>query len=230
MRVFLVDSENVGWWGLDGASKLSPEDMIYVLVGKGNSNCENVKSPIVIEALRSPAKYIIEETGHTGKNYLDFQLSIMIGEIISKHKDAEIIILSKDQGYKAVLDYLKKHNRKGYQATSIKEYLNPTKHIIQLENNVIDVEVKQVKQAKKKKKSKNQKMVVETEDDLKKYQEELVNIIADVFPDKKKATLILQANAASKKTTKKELKKYCQSNLKDKDLKAYCKMCQIFPY
>lgn len=228
MRVFLVDTENVGWWGLDGASKLNPEDMVYVLVGKGNSNSENVKSPIIIEALRSKAKYIIEETGHTGKNYLDFQLSIMIGEIISKYTDAEIIILSKDQGYKAVLDYLSKHNRKGCQTSSIKEYLNPTKQIIQLENNVIDVEVKQVKQPKKKNKS--QKMVVETEEDLKKYQEELVNIIQSVFPDKKKATVILQASAASKKKTKKELKKYCQSNLKDSKLQAYCKMCQIFPY
>ncbi len=228
MRVFLIDSENVGWWALDGASKLDENDMIYILVGTQNSNSENVKSPIIIEALRSKAKYIIEETGHIGKNYLDFQLSLMIGEIISKYEDAQIIILSKDQGYKAVLDYLKKHNRKGYQAASIKEFLNPVKEVVKLENNVIDVEVK-VKQ-KKKKKSKSQKMVVETEDDLKKYQEELVNIIADVFPDKKKATLILQANAASKKTTKKELKVYCQSNLKDKDLKAYCKMCQIFPY
>lgn len=229
MRVFLIDTENVGWWGLDGASKLNPEDMIYVLVGKSNSNSENVKSPIIIEALRSPAKYIIEETGHTGKNYLDFQLSLMIGEIISKYEDAEIIILSKDQGYKAVLDYLHKHGRKGFESTSIREYLNPTKQqIAQLENNVIDVEVKQIKQTKKK--TKNQKMVVETDEDLQKYQEELISIIQSVFPDKKKATLKLQACAASKKKTKKELKKYCQNNLNDIKLKAYCKMCQIFPY
>ena len=228
MRVFLVDSENVGWWALDGASKLKPEDMIYILVGKGNSNSENVKSPIIIEALRSKAKYIIEETGHIGKNYLDFQLSLMIGEIIAKYPDAEIVILSKDQGYKAVLDYLNKHNRKGHQATSIKEYLYPAKQIAQLENNVIDVEVKKVKQPKRK--TKNQKMVVNTDEDLKKYQDELVNIIQSVFPNKKKATVILQASAASKKKTKKELKKYCQSNLKDDKLVAYCKMCQIFPY
>lgn len=229
MRVFLIDTENVGWWGLDGASKLNPEDMIYVLVGKSNSNSENVKSPIIIEALRSPAKYIVEETGHTGKNYLDFQLSLMIGEIISKYENAEIIILSKDQGYKAVLDYLHKHGRKGFECPSIKEYLNPVKkQIAQLENNVIDVEVKQVKQPKKK--VKNQKMVVKTDDDLRKYQEELANIIQNVFPDKKKATITLQASAASKKKTKKELKKYCQSNLNDIKLKAYCKMCQIFPY
>ncbi len=227
MRVFLIDSENVGWWALDGASKLDEDDMIYILVGTQNSNSENVKSPIIIEALRSKAKYIIEETGHIGKNYLDFQLSLMIGEIISKYEDAQIIILSKDQGYKAVLDYLKKHNRKGYQAASIKEFLNPVKEVVKLENNVIDVEVK-VKQKKKKKL--NNKMVVETEEDLKKYQDELANIIQTVFPDKKKATIILQATAASKKTTKKELKTYCQSNLKDKDLKAYCQMCQIFPY
>ena len=228
MRVFLVDTENVGWWALDGASKLKPEDMIYILVGKGNSNSENVKSPIIIEALRSKAKYIIEETGHIGKNYLDFQLSLMIGEIIAKYPDAEIVILSKDQGYKAVLDYLNKHNRKGHQATSIKEYLYPAKQIAQLENNVIDVEVKKVKQPKRK--TKNQKMVVNTDEDLKKYQDELVNIIQSVFPNKKKATVILQASAASKKKTKKELKKYCQSNLKDDKLVAYCKMCQIFPY
>lgn len=224
MRVFLIDTENVGWKAIDGASKLNAEDMVYILVGSKNPNSENIKSPIIIEALRSPAKYVIEETGHTGKNYLDFQLSLMIGEIITKYENAEIIILSNDHGYKAVLDYLKKHNRKGYLASSINNFLNPTKKVNLIENNVIDVEVKTVK------KIKNQKMVVNNEEDLKAYQEQLAIIIKEVFPNKKKAALTLQASAASKKKTKKELREYCQNNLNDVKLRAYCKMCQIFPY
>lgn len=40
----------------------------------------------------------------------------------------------------------------------------------------------------------------------------------------------VQANAASNKKTKKELKDYCLKNLGDTKLTTYCKMCQIFPY
>ena len=108
MRIFLVDTENVGWAGLTGASKLDSSDTIYILIGKG-VNSRAVKGDIVVDLLKSKAQYVIEETKHEGKNYLDFQLSLIVGRLVERHDDAEFIIISKDQGYKAVTDYLTKY-------------------------------------------------------------------------------------------------------------------------
>ena len=203
MRIFLVDTENVGWACLTGAGKLDSSDIIYVLIGKG-VNSRTVKGDIVVDLLKSKAQYVIEETKHEGKNYLDFQLSLIVGRLIERHDDAEFIIISKDQGYKAVTDYLEKNNRKGSIAQTIGEYLSP----------------------KPKAKPKSQKKELSLED----YQSELAKIISNDFPDKKKMIVNVQANAASNKKTKKELKDYCLKNLGDKKLTTYCKMCQVFPY
>ena len=201
MRIFLVDTENVGWAGLTGASKLDKTDIIYILLGKG-VNSRAVKGDIVVDLLKSKAQYVIEETKHEGKNYLDFQLSLIVGRLLERHEDAEFIIISKDQGYKAVTDYLEKNNRKGNIAQTISEYLNP------------------------KPKPKPQKKQLSMDD----YKNELAKIISNDFPDKKKMIVNVQANAASNKKTKKELKDYCLKNLGDKKLTTYCKICQVFPY
>ena len=201
MRIFLVDTENVGWAGLTGASKLDNTDIIYILLGKG-VNSRAVKGDIVVDLLKSKVQYVIEETKHEGKNYLDFQLSLIVGRLLERHEDAEFIIISKDQGYKAVTDYLEKNNRKGNIAQTISEYLNP------------------------KPKPKPQKKQLSMDD----YKNELAKIISNDFPDKKKMIVNVQANAASNKKTKKELKDYCLKNLGDKKLTTYCKMCQVFPY
>lgn len=63
MRIFLVDTENVGWAGLTGASKLDNTDIIYILLGKG-VNSRAVKGDIVVDLLKSKAQYVIEETKH----------------------------------------------------------------------------------------------------------------------------------------------------------------------
>ena len=223
MRIFLIDTENVGWSGLTGANKLNDTDMIYVLIGNNIKN-HSLKAELVIELLKNKAQYVFEETGHSGKNYLDFQLSLIVGKLIERYTDAEIIIISKDQGYNAVIDYLTKHNRKGCTAQSIELYLNPTTTKAKEKN------APTVKVEKTTKKRKNRKMVVETEEDLKKYQEEIANIITAVFPDKKKMVVAKQSVAASNKKTKKELKEYCANNLGDIKLRAFARICQLFPY
>ena len=223
MRIFLIDTENVGWSGLTGANKLNDTDMIYVLIGNNIKN-HSLKAELVIELLKNKAQYVFEETGHSGKNYLDFQLSLIVGKLIERYTDAEIIIISKDQGYNAVIDYLTKHNRKGCTAQSIELYLNP------ITTKAKEKNVPTVKAEKTTKKRKNRKMVVETEKDLKKYQEEIANIITAVFPDKKKMVVAKQSVAASNKKTKKELKEYCANNLGDIKLRAFARICQLFPY
>lgn len=226
MRIFLIDTENVGWTGLTGAENLNNTDMIYVLIGNNIKN-HSLKAELVIELLKNKVQYVFEETGHSGKNYLDFQLSLIVGKLIERYPDAEIIIISKDHGYNAVIDYLTKHNKKGCTAQSVEAYLNPSVVKVK-ETKPVKVKSATVKTTTKKRK--NRKMVVETEEDLKKYQEEIANIISAVFPDKKKMIVTKQSVAASNKKTKKELKEYCANNLGDIKLRAFARICQLFPY
>lgn len=65
----------------------------------------------------------MEKIGISGKNSLDFQLSCIVGRNIERYSNAKIIIVSNDNGYKAVIDYLNKNNRKGIMTTSINNYL-----------------------------------------------------------------------------------------------------------
>ncbi len=203
MRVFLVDAENVGWAALDGVDKLTADDMVCVLVNNANSNA-NVKNSIIIDALRSPAKFVIEETKHIGKNYLDFQLSVMVGMILVENSTAEIIVLSKDQGYQAVLDYVKKINRKASQASSIKEYFKPTK----------------------------QTTKIEADDALDNCQEQIITIIRKLCPKENEKTIKRQAKEILTISNKKALKQYCASHfthVSKNGGQMYSRLCQLLP-
>lgn len=123
MLIFLIDTENVGWAGVNGIEKLGSEDLVYVLYNK-NFKIQNVKGEIVINIVESNAKCILEKVNIPGKNSLDFQLSCIVGRNIERYSNAKIIIVSNDNGYKAVIDYLNKNNRKGVMTTSINNYLN----------------------------------------------------------------------------------------------------------
>lgn len=225
MQIYLIDTENVGWNGLAGAENLKEEDMIYILLGK-NLKTNNIKGDLVAKLLRSKAKYILDETQHSGKNYLDFQLSCVVGRYIEKYPSAEIIIISKDQGYKAVIDYLTKNNRKGCEAISIETFLVPSSENIEKETKINKNDTKTSQNFIKK----EQKTKEITEEELKIYQSEIVRILTEVFPNKSKATIKKQAIAASKKNAKKELKKYCENNLNDIKFCAYSRICRSFPY
>ena len=122
MLIFLIDTENVEWNGIAGIEKLGSDDLVYVLYNK-NFKTQNIKGEIVANIVESKAKCILEKIGISGKNSLDFQLSCIVERNIERYSNAKIIIVSNDNGYKAVIDYLNKNNRKGIMTTSISNYL-----------------------------------------------------------------------------------------------------------
>lgn len=106
MRYFLVDHENVGSSGIKGLKNLSKRDKIVVLYSR---NADTFKIDTMLELINTIKEKEIDikfyEIPMVGPNALDFNLSAIVGGIIcrAKTKNVEIIIISKDGGYDALL-------------------------------------------------------------------------------------------------------------------------------
>lgn len=106
-RVFLIDFENVGSAGVRGIELLYEEDSVVIFC---SANAANISIDLALgELARTPADVSYYNMTVRGKNSLDFQLCTYLGYIISENsqseEDYEYIIISKDQGFDAVLDF-----------------------------------------------------------------------------------------------------------------------------
>lgn len=104
-RVFLVDTENVGFNGIINAKDLNEDDMIILFLtvftqkqfNKSNLDALNTKVKIV---------KVIADTGT--KNSLDFQLVSYLGFMLGEHKNENnnYYIVSRDKGYLSSINLL----------------------------------------------------------------------------------------------------------------------------
>ena len=64
MRIFLIDTENVGWNGLSGVGRLTETDTVYIF---GVQNFENAKisADIAIKCIGSKAEFHFEHLNPT---------------------------------------------------------------------------------------------------------------------------------------------------------------------
>ena len=135
MRLFFIDTENVGWQGLKGSESLSSSDEIYLFV----TNTFNGSKAFSLEIMRilsnSHAKFSFINIGVTNtlKNYLDFQLCTFLGSLMERYQDAQTIIISKDKGYQSVVDYWHHNNREVYIAPDIKTHMSKSRNNRSLE-------------------------------------------------------------------------------------------------
>lgn len=124
MRIFLVDTENVGWGGLKGIQHLEKTDKVYMFT---TDLFNNTKLPALdaVKALSSKAKIqnIYIGSTNTIKNYLDFQLCTFLGSIMEHYPKAEAIIISNDRGYISVVNFWKFRSRKISLSPNIETYL-----------------------------------------------------------------------------------------------------------
>lgn len=209
MRIFLIDTENVHHHGLDGIEKLDDTDLVYVL-STPTFKKEKIEGDLLLKVMSSKAKFHVDDlTSNGSKNYLDFQLCTILGQLMERYVNAEAVIISKDNGYTAVMDYWKKNNRVINKAESIQDFFTPKP---------ADVE-------KAKLDPSDTKGVAQ-------YQKQIATIIQQQFPEKKKGTITKQSKAAANKHTKKELKTYCANSLGDNEsnYQLYSRICQIWPY
>lgn len=102
MSVYLIDYENVHAGGLAGVEDCTMEDEIILLYG---NNTSTISMELHIQIANSKAKVQYHKIERTGKNYLDFQLSTIAGYLVGTTRQSEFVIVSKDSGFDAVLDF-----------------------------------------------------------------------------------------------------------------------------
>ena len=129
MKIFLVDSENVGWNGMKGIEELDAEDAVYYFT---TAEREKEKATITVaqffkmrDAKEGPILKKINVTPNGKKNYLDDCIKTALGYLINTAQDIEVIIVSNDEGYQAVIEFWKQRGIKVSRASSIENYLHP---------------------------------------------------------------------------------------------------------
>lgn len=135
MRLFFIDTENVGWQGLKGSESLSSSDEVYLFTTDVFNASKSFSLEIMKMLISSRAKFSFINIGKTNalKNYLDFQLCTFLGSLMERYQDAQAIIISKDKGYQSVVDYWHHNNREVYIAPDIKTHMSKSRNNRSLE-------------------------------------------------------------------------------------------------
>ncbi len=101
---FIIDFENTGNQGLQGAGYLSGEDSVTIFYSKSNYNIERGRFQEIQDA---HCKFDICKLKKPGKNALDFYIASRVGELYGSGYRGTVIIVSNDKGFEAVRDYWK---------------------------------------------------------------------------------------------------------------------------
>jgi len=96
-RVFFVDYENVDTSGLDGLSRLTSQDEVYIYYSESHSRMTFGLHRRICE---SNSKFLYRKIQGTIKNALDNELMREAEQVIN-NKGADYYIISKDKGYKS---------------------------------------------------------------------------------------------------------------------------------
>lgn len=106
MAYYLIDFENVHSHGLCGAEALSSEDSLHIFYTNNSNSLSFDALKIIID---TKAQLQLFHVGCGGRNALDFQLSSFIGYIIAKEDNADIRIISNDNGFNFVKSFWEKN-------------------------------------------------------------------------------------------------------------------------
>ncbi|MEE1411380.1 MAG: PIN domain-containing protein [Bulleidia sp.] len=117
MKLYMVDQENVGGSGIRGMSSLHSEDRVIIFC---NHIMKSVPFATHIEIVNCKAQVEYKVIERCGPNYLDFQLVTYLGYLIAQTHYEEIIIVSKDKGYEAVVDFWRDKGLKIHRQSNIK--------------------------------------------------------------------------------------------------------------
>ena len=126
MKIYLVDYENVHESGLEGYDKLNSNAIVYIFISKNTKSL----NPKFLSNLSTTVKSI--EVDSNKKDALDKQLIFYAGTLAVKHPNCEISVVSKDQGYDSLPNFVLRntnvkfnrvHNLSGYNDISQKNDL-----------------------------------------------------------------------------------------------------------
>ncbi len=99
---FMVDMENTGSQGLQGAEYLTAGDNITLFFSRP---CRKIEQGKMQDILNSGCGMKICPLHKPGKNALDFYIASGIGEIYGTGYEGITVIVSGDKGFQAVQDY-----------------------------------------------------------------------------------------------------------------------------
>ena len=98
----LIDYENVSNAGLEGAEYITEKDCVTLFYSKSS---ENIQRGYFDALANQSGDFTLIKLTQIRKNGLDFYIAILVGKILQKYPKEKILIVSKDQGYYAILDY-----------------------------------------------------------------------------------------------------------------------------
>lgn len=109
MNLIFVDFENVHNTGLNGLENLTENEIVYLFYSK---NTPHLPMDVVAKISKSLADIELVESG-VGKNAMDFVIATYLGYMINAHdNNVDYYILSKDKGYKSLIDFWEDWNVK----------------------------------------------------------------------------------------------------------------------
>lgn len=107
--LFLVDYENVGNMGMKGCHYLEASDYMVIFYSEEKKNMER---RFLEDIANSGCTFEICKLCKNGKNALDFYIASKLGELFGSGFEGTAIIVSHDNGFKAVRDYWDKRATK----------------------------------------------------------------------------------------------------------------------
>lgn len=109
MATILVDYENVyASDGLKGVDALRKEDTIIIFYSDA---CRRIRKDYLQWIQNSECTFRIVKLKNTGKNALDFYIAAECGRLYEQG-ERQLVIISNDKGFQAVLDYFHISNLK----------------------------------------------------------------------------------------------------------------------
>ena len=125
MRIFLIDTENVGTAGINCLNELDSSDLIVAFTNKYFSN-SNVTVKFAFELKESVVqfKYLVLDTRNINQ-YLERVLGTVLGQLLAQYSEATAVIISNDKGYLPEIEYWKGQNRNVTCCSSIEYFLYP---------------------------------------------------------------------------------------------------------
>jgi len=105
-NIYLIDYENVGKQGLAGLEGLTKNDWVILFYSQ---NADSVSFDLFHKLTSCAAKLDYYKADVGTKNALDFQLTTYLGYLIAKNPEASFYVVTKDTGYKVLLNFWAKH-------------------------------------------------------------------------------------------------------------------------
>ena len=100
----LIDYENVHYEGLIGTQYLNHSDHVMLFYSNDSITIQNGAFE---ELTKNAGSFDMVKLKQVRRNGLDFYIATCVGRIIENDPNEKILIVSRDQGYLAVMDYCK---------------------------------------------------------------------------------------------------------------------------